>query len=144
MCLLGTKTIWNNPWHCTLPTLMNNFLKFFHSLFQPLAFNTILVIYIIKLQFFPIILICLIYTTHLYFTMTRGNFSPNFMPNTLESMIEYTLISSILEKLCEMTTKPWECQRDDGWLFPLQHLLEIKTWGKEWKRIVDKIDEWVA
>jgi hypothetical protein len=25
-------------------------------------------------------------------------------------MIEYTLISNILERICEMTTKPWECQ----------------------------------
>jgi hypothetical protein len=33
-----------------------------------------------------------------------------------------------------MSTKPWECQRDDNWLFPLQHLLKIKTWGKEWKK----------
>jgi hypothetical protein len=57
--------------------------------------------------------------------MARTKFSPIFTPNTLESMIEYTLISSILEKICEMTTKPWECQRDDNQLFPLQHLLEI-------------------
>jgi hypothetical protein len=51
--------------------------------------------------------------------MERGKFPPIFTPNTLESMIEYTLISSILDKICEMTTKPWECQRDDIWLFPL-------------------------
>jgi hypothetical protein len=41
--------------------------------------------------------------------MVKGKFSPIFTPNTLESMIEYTLISSILERICEMTTKPWEC-----------------------------------
>jgi hypothetical protein len=29
-------------------------------------------------------------------------------PNTLESVIEYILISSILDRICEMTTKPWE------------------------------------
>ncbi len=57
-------------------------------------------------------------------------------------MIEYTLISSILERICEMTTKPCECQRDDSQLLPLQHLLEIRTWGKEWKITIDKIDEW--
>ncbi len=34
-----------------------------------------------------------------------------------------------------MTTKPWECQRDDNRLLPLQHLLEIKTWEKKWKKI---------
>jgi hypothetical protein len=38
--------------------------------------------------------------------MAREKFSPIFTPNTLESMIEYTLISSILERICEMTTKP--------------------------------------
>jgi hypothetical protein len=38
--------------------------------------------------------------------MARKRFPPIFTPNTLESMIEYTLISSILDKICEMTTKP--------------------------------------
>jgi hypothetical protein len=59
-------------------------------------------------------------------------------------MIEYTLISSIFERICEMTTNPWICQRDYNRLLPFQHLLEIKTWGKELKRKIDKIDEWVA
>jgi hypothetical protein len=59
------------------------------------------------------------YTTNLYFTMAKGKVSPIFTPNTLESMIEYTLILSILEKICEMTIKPWERQRDDSWLLPL-------------------------
>jgi hypothetical protein len=51
--------------------------------------------------------------------MAKERFPPIFTPNTLESMIEYTLISSILDKICEMTTKPWECQRNDIWLLPL-------------------------
>jgi hypothetical protein len=42
----------------------------------------------------------------------------------------------------EMITKPWECQRDDIWLFPFQHLLKIKTWGTKWKRSIDKTNEW--
>jgi hypothetical protein len=66
--------------------------------------------------------------------MARGKFSPIFTPNTLESIIEYTLISRILERICEMTTKPWECQRDDNRKLPLQHLLKIKTWGEKWKK----------
>jgi hypothetical protein len=66
--------------------------------------------------------------------MTRRKISPIFTLNTLESMIEYTLILSILERICEMTPKPWECQRDESWLLPLQHLLKIKTWGKEPKK----------
>jgi hypothetical protein len=36
--------------------------------------------------------------------MARGKWPRIFTPNTLESMIEYTLISSILDIICEMTT----------------------------------------
>jgi hypothetical protein len=48
-------------------------------------------------------------------------------PNTLETMIEYTLISSILDRICKMTTKPLEYLRDPTLLGPLKKLLEIKT-----------------
>jgi hypothetical protein len=75
--------------------------------------------------------------------VAKGKFSPIFTLNALESMIEYTLISSILERICEMSTNPWECQRDDNWLLLFQHLLETRTWGKEWKKI-DKTNEWAA
>jgi hypothetical protein len=61
--------------------------------------------------------------------MVRGKLPPIYTPNTLESMIEYTLISSILDRICEMTIKPWEYPRDNIRLLPLQHLLEIRTWG---------------
>ncbi len=44
-------------------------------------------------------------------------------------MIKYTLISNILNRICEMITKPWEYPRNDTHLLPLQHLLEIRTWG---------------
>jgi hypothetical protein len=37
--------------------------------------------------------------------MGKRKLTPNVMPNTLESMIEYTLISSILDKIYEMTKK---------------------------------------
>jgi hypothetical protein len=50
-------------------------------------------------------------------------------PNTLETMIEYTLISSILDRICEMTTKPFEYPRDLTSLDPLKNSLKIKTWG---------------
>jgi len=33
-------------------------------------------------------------------------------PNTLETMIEYTLISGILDKICEMIKTPLEYPRD--------------------------------
>jgi hypothetical protein len=35
--------------------------------------------------------------------MGRRKLTPNVTPNTLESMIEYTLISSISNRICEMT-----------------------------------------
>jgi hypothetical protein len=43
-----------------------------------------------------------------------------------------------------MTTKPRECQKDDTQLLPLQYLLELRHWGKEWKRTINKTNEWVA
>jgi hypothetical protein len=45
--------------------------------------------------------------------MARKKLTPIFTPNTLESMIEYTLISSILNRICQMTTKPWEYPKND-------------------------------
>jgi hypothetical protein len=64
------------------------------------------------------------------------------IPNTLESMIEYTLILSILDRICEMITKHLEYPRDPTLLNPLKNLLEIKTWGTKWKRQIDKTIEW--
>jgi hypothetical protein len=74
--------------------------------------------------------------------MARGKLPPIFRLNTLESMIKCTLISSILDRICEMTTKPWEYPRYDNWLLPFQHLLHIITWGIKWKRLIDKTNEW--
>jgi hypothetical protein len=59
-------------------------------------------------------------------------------------MIEYTLISSKLNRICEMTTKPLEYPRDPTLLYPLKNLLEIRIWGIEWKRKINKTTEWVA
>jgi hypothetical protein len=70
--------------------------------------------------------------------MIRGKLPPIFTPNILESMIEYTLISSILNKICGMITKPWEYSKDVIRLFPFQHLLEIKTWGIKWNFFLAK------
>ncbi len=57
-------------------------------------------------------------------------------------MIEYKLISNILNRICEMTKKPLEYPKNDTNLDPFRHLLKIKTWGTKWKRVIDKIDEW--
>jgi hypothetical protein len=35
-----------------------------------------------------------------------------------------------------------EYPRDDTRLNPLQHLLEIKTWGTKWKSVTNKAIEW--
>jgi len=59
--------------------------------------------------------------------MVRRKLTPLFTLNILESMIEYTLISNILDRICEVITKPWEYPKDDTQLIPLQHLLKIKT-----------------
>jgi hypothetical protein len=76
--------------------------------------------------------------------MAKQKFIGMVTPNTLEIMIKYTLISSILNKICEMTTKPLEYPRDPTLLDPLKNFIEIKTWGIEWKRQIDKTIEWVA
>jgi lipopolysaccharide biosynthesis regulator YciM len=76
--------------------------------------------------------------------MERRKLTPNVTPNTLKSMIEYTLMSSILDRICEMTKKLLEYPRDDTKLNPFRHLLEIRTWEIEWKKVIDKIVEWLA
>jgi hypothetical protein len=44
--------------------------------------------------------------------MAKRKFTRMVTPNTLETMIEYTLISNILDRICKMTTKPLEYPRD--------------------------------
>jgi hypothetical protein len=62
--------------------------------------------------------------------MTKIKLSPIITLNTLETMIEYMLISNILDRICEITKKnPLEYPRDDTILNPLYHLLKIRTWG---------------
>jgi len=64
--------------------------------------------------------------------MAIGKLTSIITPNTLESMIEYILISSLLDRICEMTKKTLEYLKDDTWLVPFRHLLKIKTWGRKW------------
>ncbi len=59
-------------------------------------------------------------------------------------MVEYTLISSILNKICEMTKKKLEYPRNDTILDPLQHFSKSKHGELGMKRVIDKINEWVA
>jgi phosphopantothenoylcysteine synthetase/decarboxylase len=57
--------------------------------------------------------------------MARRKLTPIVTPNTLESKIEYTLISSILNTICEMTKKPIGISRRRHHANPPQHLLVI-------------------
>jgi DNA-binding PucR family transcriptional regulator len=76
--------------------------------------------------------------------MAKRKLPPNVTPNTLESMIEYMSISSILERICEMTKRPLEYPRDNTRLDPLKHLLKIRKRGIEWKGVINKTLEWLA
>ncbi len=63
----------------------------------------------------------------------------------METMIRYTLISSILDGICKMIKTPLEFSRDPTLLDPgLKQLLEIKTWGTKWKKQIDKTNEWAT
>jgi hypothetical protein len=76
--------------------------------------------------------------------MERKKLRPNVTSNILESMIEYTLMSNILDKIYEMIKKPLEYPSDDTKLNPLWHLLKIKTWETKWERVIDKTVKWLA
>jgi hypothetical protein len=51
--------------------------------------------------------------------MARRKLKSIITPNTLGSMIEYSLISNILDRKCEMTKKTMEYPRDESKLIPL-------------------------
>jgi hypothetical protein len=76
--------------------------------------------------------------------MAKQKFIEMVTPNTLETMNKYTLISSILDRICKMTTKPLEFPRDPTLLESLSNLLKIRTWGTKWKRQIDKTTKWAA
>jgi hypothetical protein len=44
--------------------------------------------------------------------MAKRKYTSMVTPNTLETMIEYTLISSILNRICEMRKTPLEYLRN--------------------------------
>ncbi len=57
---------------------------------------------------------------NIYFTMAKKTFTTMATPKTLETMIEYTLISNILDKICKMIKTPLEYPRDPTLLDPLK------------------------
>jgi hypothetical protein len=62
--------------------------------------------------------------------MAKQKFRGIVTLNTLETMIGYTLILGIFDRICKMTTKPLEYLRDLTLLDPFKNLLEIRTWGR--------------
>ncbi len=76
--------------------------------------------------------------------MGRRKLTLNVTPNTLELMIEYTLISSILNKICEIPKKTLEYPRDDTRLDPFDIFSKLEHGEPRMKRVIDKIDEWAA
>ncbi len=70
--------------------------------------------------------------------------TPNVTLNILESMIEYTLISIILDKICEMKKKPLKYLRYYIRLDPFWHFLKIKTWGTWNEKGNRQINKWAA
>jgi hypothetical protein len=88
-------------------------------------------------------------TTHLrflniYYTITKRKFIAMVTPNTLETMIEYTLISSILHRISEMLKTPLEYPRDSTLLNSFKKLLEIRMQGSKWENQIDKVNEWAT
>jgi hypothetical protein len=55
--------------------------------------------------------------------MAKQNFIGMVTLNILETMIEYTLILNMLNRICKMTTKPLEYPKDSTLLEPLKNLL---------------------
>jgi hypothetical protein len=53
--------------------------------------------------------------------MEKRKFIAMVTPNTLEIMIEYILISSILDRICKMIKTPLEYPRDPTLLDPLNN-----------------------
>jgi hypothetical protein len=51
--------------------------------------------------------------------MAKRKLSPIVTPNALETMIEYMLISNILDRIIEMKKNPLEFPKDDTKLNPL-------------------------
>ncbi len=91
------------------------------SSFPPKLRSSIFSTITIRLQFLNI-----------YFRMAKKTFTTMATPNTLETMIEYTLISSILDRIWKVIKTPLEYPRDPTLLDPFKQLLEIKTWGTKW------------
>jgi hypothetical protein len=70
--------------------------------------------------------------------------TPIATPNTLEFMIKYMLISGVLIKICEMTTKPLEYLKIDTRLIPLRPLYKLEHGEQNGKKAFGKTYEWAT
>jgi len=68
--------------------------------------------------------------------MAKQKFTKMITLNNLEIMIEYTLIPSILNKICKMIKKPLEYPKDPTLLNPLKNLLKFRTCEKTKEQLV--------
>ncbi len=66
--------------------------------------------------------------------MAKFFLSPIVTLNTLETMIEYMLISNILYIICEMTKKPLEHPKDDTKLDPLSIFAQNQNMGNKMEK----------
>jgi len=70
--------------------------------------------------------------------VAKRKLSPTVTLNTLHLNLKHTKKNLWDEK------KPLEYPKDNTKLNPVKHLLEFKTWWIKWKRVINKIVEWVA
>ncbi len=102
----------HSQYHFTLFFIWIQFIK-------PFMYNIILTTWRRKLHSFPhfhpnllapsfFIATIHLQLLHIYFTMEKQKCIEMVTPNTLETMIEYTLISKILDRICKMTIKHLE------------------------------------
>ncbi len=74
--------------------------------------------------------------------MAKRKLAPIIKRNTLESMIEYTLITSILERICEMTKKLLEYLRDNTMLDPYEAYWHKRAVVSIFKNCIRNIGVW--
>jgi hypothetical protein len=117
MCPLKNKNNMKQPMTLHIAYTNSSYFYFVHYL-NLSCLTPFLLLTKSNYIFLHILLICPLYTTNFYFIMARGKLPPMFTPNTLESMSKYSLISSILDRMYEKTTKPWEYIRNDTQLLP--------------------------
>jgi hypothetical protein len=76
--------------------------------------------------------------------MANRKFTTMVTPNTLETMIEYTLISSILDRIGEMIKTPLEYPRYSHLVEPPQVVAKNQNMGIIMEKTINKTNEWTT